>query len=148
VKMLPVIRASVLLFFLTAILISCGGGGGGGLSVNVTAASSAKAITAFSFTNPGATGLIDESAKTIAVSVPQGTNVTALAATFTTTGSSVKVGSTTQVSGTTPNNFTSPVSYTVAAADGTTATYSVTVTIASSSGGMWDVMVWDTDAWQ
>jgi hypothetical protein len=100
-------------------------------TVTVTvAASSAKAITAFLFTSPAATGTIDENAKTIAVTVPYGTNVTALVATFTTTGVNVRVGATTQVTGTTPNNFTNPVAYVVTAADGTTATYTVTVTIA------------------
>ncbi len=67
----------------------------------------------------------------IAVGVPPGTDVTALVANFTTTGTFVKVGSTTQVSGTTVNNFTSPVTYTVTAADGTTKAYTVTVTFAS-----------------
>ena len=67
------------------------------------------------------------------VTVPYGTNVTALVATFTTTGSSVKVGSTVQVSGTTANNFTSPVIYTVTAADGSTMSYTVTVAVAPRS---------------
>jgi hypothetical protein len=96
-------------------------------------AQTAKAITAFRFASPAATGTINENAKTIAVTVPYGTNVTALVATFTTTGSSVKVGSTVQVSGTTANNFTSPVIYTVTAADGSTVSYVVTVTVAGGS---------------
>jgi len=83
--------------------------------------SSAKAITAFSIVSPAAEGLIDEKSKTIAVTVPYGTNVTALVATFTTTAPSVKVGSTVQVSGTTPNDFRAPLIYTVTAADGSTA---------------------------
>jgi len=91
----------------------------------------AKAITAYSLA--GVTGTINETAKTIAVNMPNGTNVTALVATFTTTGAGVKVGAVAQTSGTTANDFTSPVAYTVTAADGTTATYTVTVTVASSS---------------
>jgi outer membrane protein assembly factor BamB len=67
------------------------------------------------------------------VTVPNGTNVTALVATFQTTGATVKVGSIIQVSGTTPNDFTSPVQYAVTAADGSTATYTVTVQISSNS---------------
>ena len=92
---------------------------GPNINLNLTApvASSAKAITAYSFTSPAATGVIDEGAHTITVPVPHGTNVTALVATFTTTGASVKVGTTDQVSGTTPNDFTNPVTYTVTAAD-------------------------------
>jgi len=103
-------------------------------TVTVTkASSSAKAITAFSFSNPSATGTIDENTKTISVTVPYGTNVTALVATFITTGAEVKVGNIVQESGTTPNDFTSPVAYTVTAADGSTAQYAATVTIAANS---------------
>jgi hypothetical protein len=97
-----------------------------------TTLSSDKAITAFSFASPAATGTIDESAKTIAVSLPAGTAVTALVATFTTTGASVKVGAAAQASGATANDFTSPVTYTVTAADGSTASYVVTVTVAAA----------------
>ena len=100
------------------------------VTVNVTAAST-KAITAYSLA--GATGTINESAKTIAVTLPSGTIVSALAATFTKTGTSVKVGATVQTSGTTANNFTNPVTYTVTAADNSTVTYVVTVTLAATS---------------
>ena len=69
------------------------------------------------------------------------TDLTTLVATFTTTGSSVKVGTpaVTQVSGPggTQNDFTgsdvTPVVYTVTAANGTTATYNVSVTVALNS---------------
>jgi len=114
-----------LALLLVAFVAGCGGGGGS------TALSSTKAITAYSLA--GVPGTINETAKTIAVTLPSGTNKTALVATFTTTGASVKVGTTTQTSGTTPNNFASPVAYIVTAADSTTATYTVTVTLASSS---------------
>ncbi len=98
-------------------------------TVTVTVApSSAKAITAYSLA--GVAGTINESAKTLSVIMPNGTNVTALVATFTTTGTGVKVGAVAQTSGTTSNDFTSPVVYTVTAADSTTATYTVTVTAA------------------
>ena len=105
-------------------------------NVTVTVAStSAKAITAYSLN--GVAGVITEPAHTIAVTVPSGTNVTALVATFTTTGASVTVGSApavTQVSGTTPNDFTtSPVAYTVTAGDTTTAIYNVTVTVSATA---------------
>jgi formylglycine-generating enzyme required for sulfatase activity len=96
--------------------------------VTVTVASSSeKAITAFSLN--GVVGTINESDKTIAVTMPFGTSVKALLATFATTGTSVKVGSTIQISGTTAHNFTSPVVYTVQAADVTTQDYTVTVTV-------------------
>ena len=100
------------------------------------AASSAKAITAFSFVgfplNPGVINDVT-TPKTIAVTLPFGTDVTALVATFTHTGASVKIGTATQVSGTTSNTFTSAKDYTVTAANGTTAIYTVTVTVAASS---------------
>ena len=89
-----------------------------------------KAITAFSFSSPAATGVIDQTLHTIALTVPHGTNLTKLVATFTTTGASVKVGSTLQTSGTTANDFRSPVTYTVIAANASTRAYVVTVTVA------------------
>ena len=91
--------------------------------------SSNKAITAFSFASVGAAGTVDEGAKTIAVTVPAGTNVSALVATFTTTGASVSVVGVAQVSGTTANNYANPVTYTVTAEDGSAATYTVTVKV-------------------
>lgn len=117
----------------------------------VSPPSSAKALTAFSLSAPssafnistsarvavGATpaagaGTINESGKTVSVSFPAGTAATALVATFTTTGFSVKVGATVQTSGSTSNNFTAPVVYRVTAADGSTADYTVTVTVATA----------------
>ena len=92
----------------------------------------AKAITAYSL--DGVAGAIDETLKTIAVTVPNGTNVTALIATFTSTGTSVKIGSVVQASAVTVNNFSGPVTYTVVAADGTTVSYTVTVTVAAAAG--------------
>jgi hypothetical protein len=94
---------------------------------------SAKAIKIFGFTNPWAMGIINEAAKSIAVTMPYGTNVTALVATFFTSSSSVKVGGTSQISGVTPNDFTNPVLYVVTAADGSAVTYTVTVTVAAVS---------------
>ena len=104
-------------------------------TVTVTVApDSAKAITAFSFSglDPAVAGTIDQSAHTIAVTVPFGTNVGALVATFTATGSSVKVGGTTQITGTTANDFSDGVTYTVTAADASTQNYTVTVTVAAN----------------
>ena len=119
VFMTHVLTVTILVGYLT----SCGGGGGSA----PPPPSSAKSITAFSFTSPAVMGMIGQSANTILVNVPAGTDVTALVATFSTTGSSVKVGSEAQVSGVTPNDFTSPVIYTVTAADGSFQNYLVTV---------------------
>lgn len=114
-----------------AVAAGCSSGSSG--SSSSAAVSSAKAITAYSLA--GTTGTIDESAKTITVAKPSGAGLTALVATFTTTGASVKVGTPAvmQVSGATPNDFRTSKVYTVTAADGTTATYTVTVTVASTT---------------
>jgi len=85
-----------------------------------TALNPAKSIT--SFTLAGAAGTINESAGTIAVTVPFGTTLTSLTPAINTTGVSV--------SPTGAQNFSSPVTYTVTAADTTTKTYTVTVSVA------------------
>lgn len=101
-------------------------------TVTVTvASSSAKAITAFAL--GGVAGTINETEKTIAVTLPYGSSLTNLVATFTSTGASMKIGSTVQISGTTANDFTDPVVYTVTAANASTQDYTVTVTLATSS---------------
>jgi hypothetical protein len=111
-------------------IVTSGTGSTQDYTITVTVASiSAKSITAFSLA--GVAGTINETGKTISVTMPSGTNVTSLVATFTTTGASVKVGSTIQISGTTARNFTNPVVYTVTAADATTQDYTVTVTLGS-----------------
>ena len=96
------------------------------------ALNSAKALTAYSFVGfAGNAGTVNETAKTISVTMPYGSDVSALIATFTTTGAAVKVAGIAQSSGAAPaHNFNLPVLYTVAAADGTTANYTVNVTIA------------------
>ena len=101
------------------------GGWSRSLSFSVTPRSSAKAITAFSFQGlaPPVTGVIDEAAHTIALTVPYGTEVTALAPTITITGASVSPAAGVA------HDFTSPATYTVTAADGTTQAYAVTVTV-------------------
>ena len=102
----------------------CGGGevgnSGGG---NVL--SSAKDITSFSIL--GVSGTI--SGTNIFVILPNGTSPTALVATFSTTGTPVKVGNTIQKSGVTSNNFTNSVMYTVTARDGSTKIYTATTTV-------------------
>jgi hypothetical protein len=126
-----------LMTLLIAVLVAgCGGGGGGsegsaGSASSIVGTSSAKAVNAFSL--GGVAGTINEAGKTIAVTMPNATDVTGLVATITTTGTDVKIGATTQIDGITPNDFTMPVAYTVSAADGTTAIYTVTVTVAPTS---------------
>jgi hypothetical protein len=105
------------------------------LTFRIVPPSSAKAITAFSFQGlaPPVIGVINEPAHSVALTVPFGTDVSALVSTFTTTGASVKVGATPQLSGATPNDLTNPVTYTVTAADASTQAYIVTVTLAGGA---------------
>lgn len=85
--------------------------------------SNAKSITAFAFEDPAADGTIDESAHTIEVIVPFGTDVTALVPTIVYTGDSITPpGGETQ-------DFSGPVVYTVTAEDASTQDYTITVTV-------------------
>lgn len=96
-----------------------------------TPVSATKDITAFSIITPAATGVI--TGQNIAITVPNGTDVTALQASFVTTGVSVTISGITQASGTTVNNFTGMVTYTVTAMDSSTQNYYVTVTVLPST---------------
>jgi glycopeptide antibiotics resistance protein len=117
-KKIYMLLAAVLLMVIT------GCSSGGSDAPPPAPLSSAKAITAFSFASPAATGTITEATHTIAVTVPFGTVVTTLVPTITHTGASINPD--TGVA----NNFTTPRTYTVTAADATTQAYVVTVTIA------------------
>ncbi|KAF5084684.1 Lamin Tail Domain protein [anaerobic digester metagenome] len=90
------------------------------------AQSSEKAILTYSINEVDAT--IDANAYTVAVTLPYGTDLTALVATFTVSpGASAKVADVAQVSGTTANDFTAAVVYVVTAEDGSTQNWTVTV---------------------
>jgi hypothetical protein len=78
-----------------------------------------KEISGFSFASPAAEGVI--SGTDISISVPYGTNLTALVPSIIYSGASVSPESGTA------QDFSAPVSYTVSAGDGTTAEYTVTV---------------------
>jgi len=90
---------------------------------------SSKAISVFRIDSLGEDAYIDEIAHSIVLSVPYGTDVTSLVASFSTTGIKVSVGGVTQQSGTTINDFTQAVIYTVTADDGSKQEYAVTVTV-------------------
>ena len=98
--------------------------------------SSAKEITAYKFETSNnvlssdVAGTIDSTHHTVSLTVPYGTDVTSLIATFTLSqGATAKVGDISQVSGTTSNDFTSSVTYTVTAEDNSTQEWIVTITI-------------------
>jgi hypothetical protein len=108
-------------------------------TVTVTAAlNPAKAITVFNIISQSATGVINETAKTIAVTVPSGTPVTSLTTYITHTGASIS-----PLSGV-PQNFSSSVDYIVTAEDGSTETY--TVTVSSVLNNVMDIAAWIADA--
>jgi hypothetical protein len=86
-----------------------------------------KALTAFSFVTPPATGVI--SGLEVAVTVPVDTDVTELTATFVSTGNSVTVEDVVQVSATTVNDFTEAVTYVVIATDLSESEYVITVVV-------------------
>ncbi len=98
------------------------------VSATPTVSESMKQLLGFHFTTVPAMPVTDPSALTITASVPYGTDVTALVASFVLAGKSVAVSGVAQVSEVTANDFTRPVSYVVTAMDGSTATYVVTVT--------------------
>ncbi|TSJ35919.1 DUF5018 domain-containing protein [Mucilaginibacter corticis] len=89
--------------------------------------SSAKGISAFSVTINGTVtnGTVDGSS--IKITVPYGTDVTALSPTI----SASDKAAVSPKSGT-PQNFTSPVTYTVTAEDGSTQTFTITVIVGKS----------------
>jgi sugar lactone lactonase YvrE len=91
------------------------------------AKNTAKAITGFSFTNPPATGVVSESAHSIAVTVPYGTDVKSLIPTIICNGASVSPESGVAT------DFSNPVIYTVKADDASIQEYVVTVTVAKNS---------------
>ena len=97
--------------------------------------SSGKDITAFTFPalNPPVTATI--SGTNINALVSMSTNVNNLVPSFSNSPlSAVYITGTKQISGVTTNNYTNPVTYTVKAEDGTSKTYTVTVTKQAGTG--------------
>ncbi len=93
-------------------------------------------MTSFAFVNPPVSGKIDQTARTILVTVPYGTDLTNLVAVFETTGSNVQMNGFDQKSGMTANDFSKEKVYVVTAQDGSKAEYVVRVTIAAATGRM------------
>jgi hypothetical protein len=101
--------------------------------------SQAAELVSFRFAAANNPGLGSDVTTTIsdtslAATVPFGTDVTTLVATFQVIGESVRIGHKAQISSATPNDFTRPVVYTVTAVDGTTRDFTVTVTIGPDPG--------------
>jgi hypothetical protein len=76
-------------------------------------------------------GTVDNSAHTVAVTLPYGSTLTRYPTFVLANGATAKVGGVAQVSGSTTNNYSSPVTYVITAQDNTaTQEYVVTLTIA------------------
>ncbi len=91
-------------------------------------------ITSFSFAAvSGEVVAINQTAGTIDIEVPCGTERDGLVATFATEGRTVYVATTEQDSGSTENDFTGDVTYRVEACDGTPKSYTVSVRVVCSS---------------
>nr|WP_269669523.1 S-layer homology domain-containing protein [Paenibacillus sp. GSMTC-2017] len=93
--------------------------------------SNLKSITAFNLVAPVAKSFIDDEAFAIYLTVPKGTDVTALTPTFSTddSGAQLLVNGDVQTSGVSIQDFSQPLIYTVKALDGSTRDYRVTVNI-------------------
>jgi hypothetical protein len=93
-----------------------------------------KEITRLSLGIAGETVTIDEAISSITLTVPAGTSVSNLIATFATTGESVSVGGADLRSGTSLLDLSAPVVLRVTAEDGSTRDYKLTVWIESNPG--------------
>ncbi|MFD0589039.1 S-layer homology domain-containing protein [Paenibacillus sp. GCM10027627] len=97
----------------------------------VSVASGAKELIDYSIPEQVQAAVIDRAARTVTVTVPYGTELGQLVASFTVSpDAAAKVGTTAQISGTTANDFTNPIVWTVEAADGSVQSWTVTVTVA------------------
>ncbi|MGB8328198.1 MAG: hypothetical protein WCE48_11545 [Steroidobacteraceae bacterium] len=119
---LSVYRPARLSLTAFAVLLLVCGAGCSGSGAPATPANIAKEITQFKML--GVDGAVAGSS--IAVTVPYGTDVTALAPTIASTASVIPASGV-------PQDFSRPVVYTLIAADGSTKTYTVTVTVAPNS---------------
>ncbi len=91
--------------------------------------SDAKQIKSFSFADPQAVGVINDSTKQITIVVPAETDVTELVPII-----NVSDKATVNPLSGIPQNFTKPVVFTVTAEDGSTTAYVVTVTVNGNGG--------------
>jgi SusD family. len=95
-------------------------------------------FVSYQLPNQKGNSVIDTTNHTIEVTMPEGSSVASLVASFVLSdGASSKIGAVAQISGTTSNDFTSTVTYTITAEDGTTTQdWTVTVTIATGTSSV------------
>jgi len=104
--------------------------------VNVTVAQNDQNdILSYSFAEQTGAANIDANGHIITIEVENGTDLTALVATYTLSGdASAKIGATTQESAVTSNDFSADVIYTITAQNGDTQDWTVKVSEAASTG--------------
>ncbi len=107
---------------------------------SATGGSDERSITAFGFEaslnetlSEDVVGVI--SGTGITATLPEGSDPSALIATFEGVGGDIAIDGQTQTSGVTVNDFTNPITYTVTAGDDSTTDYAVLVTVESGGGG-------------
>lgn len=105
--------------------VSGGGGGGGG---NYTPSTN-KTISSFTIAGQLGTTVINENAHTITVTMPVGTNLTALTPTIVISGAAINPNRTAV-------NFTTPQTFTVTGADGSTQAYVAAVTTGTAASAV------------
>ena len=96
-----------------------------GRRINAYKALTSKTVNSLSFPSLSMEATVNEGSKTITLEVPYGTNISSLTPTISFVGVSVSPASGVA------QNFNSPMVYRVTALDGTTADYTVTVTVAA-----------------
>ncbi len=120
---------SCLLFATSLFVVACTGSGGVATTSPPTTTAGSPVLSGFKFTTSSTYAVFTGNSGT--VTVPVGTDKSALVAMFSHNAASIKVGSTAQQTGITANNFNSAVSYTLALSTGETATYTIQVVEAS-----------------
>jgi hypothetical protein len=125
------------IFSMSMMLINCGGGGSSAQAPRYSGDN--KDIIAYNFPGSKNTSLgtdvypVEKTDTTIKLTVPYGTNVTAIVAEFVANSTNIKVNGVIQQSGVTANDFTNPVIYSVYADNNDKRDYTVTVTKAPNT---------------
>ena len=106
------------------------------VTVSITPPATGKAMTNVGITGDGLAWATDGSGLNLEIVVPRSASLSALAPTF-----SLSAFATSSPASGTVRNFTSPQNYTVTAQDGTTQTYTLTVTRITNVGTGYEAMV-------
>lgn len=119
------IRLCLLLIATTTMGLACSGSSTVTTTPPPTTTTNSPVFSGFKFATSSTYAVFSGNSGT--VTVPVGTDKSALVAMFRHNASSIKVGSTAQQTGVTPNNFNAPVTYTLTLSSGETADYTIQV---------------------